>query len=77
MIKIAGGALRGQITNSMKPSSIMDTTAGRRITGDMNSMRLGSAAGESTKDGGMWTAAVGVMSMIGMIAITITSDYQL
>ncbi len=67
---IAESVSQRPITDSTKPSSIMDTTVRKQRTGVMNCMRQGKAAGKSTNNGGMKMRIAGVKTMIGMIVTT-------
>ena len=69
----ASGASRTKSTIFIGPLSVMDGTAGRQITNDVNCMNCGSGAGQNTISGGMNTNIAGTVIVIGTITITIVT----
>ncbi len=67
----ASGASRTKSTIFIGPLSVMDGTAGRQITNDVNCMNCGSGAGQNTISGGMNTNIAGTVIVIGTITIMI------
>ncbi|HMF90989.1 MAG TPA: hypothetical protein VKL40_10110, partial [Candidatus Angelobacter sp.] len=63
MMTIAPGAARTPSTNSTRLSCTTDSTAGRQITGAVNSARFASGAGETAGNGGTNTNIAGVVTV--------------